>query len=66
MNKMKDRIYSICNHDTYLHCIFIRAKKYQSRLDILILISMILYPFLINYIMKHVLGILDYILVLLR
>lgn len=62
MNKMKDRIYSIYVIMTLIYIVFfIRAKKYQSRLDILILISMILYPFLINYIMKYVLGILDYI-----
>ena len=62
MNKMKDGIYSIYVIMTLIYIVFfIRAKKYQSRLDILILISMILYPFLINYIMKYILGILDYI-----
>lgn len=62
MKKMQDGIYSIYVIMTLIYIVFfIRAKKYRSRLDILILICIILYPFLINYIMKYILGILDYI-----
>ena len=63
MQKIKDNIYSIYILVTITYIVFfIRAKKYRSRLNILILISVILYPFVINRIMA-ILGLLDYILV---
>ena len=62
MQKVKDGFYSVYVIMTLIYIVFfIRAKKYKSRLDILILISMILYPLFINYIMKYILGLLDYI-----
>tara|TARA_B100000674_G_scaffold414176_1_gene362976 strand:+ start:489 stop:1262 length:774 start_codon:yes stop_codon:yes gene_type:complete len=62
MQKIKDNIYSIYVLVTITYIVFfVRAKKYRSRLDILILISVILYPFVINTIMAYILGLLDYI-----
>ena len=62
MQKIKDNIYSIYVLVTITYIVFfIRAKKYRSRLNILILIGVILYPFVINRIMGYILGLLDYI-----
>jgi len=62
MQKIKDNIYSIYVLVTITYIVFfVRAKKYRSRLNILILIGVILYPFVINRIMGYILGLLDYI-----
>ena len=62
MEKMKDGVYTIYIIMTLIYIVFfIRAKKYKSNLEIIILICMILYPFLIYHVMKYILGVLDYI-----
>ena len=62
MEKMNDGIYTFYISMTLIYMVFfIRAKKYKSKLEIVILICIILYPFLIYYVMKYILGILDYI-----
>lgn len=62
MEKMKDGVYTIYIIMTLIYIVFfIRAKKYKSNIEIIILICMILYPFLIYHVMKYILGILDYI-----
>lgn len=62
MEKMKDGVYTIYIIMTLIYIVFfIRAKKYKSNLEIMVLICMILYPFLIYFVMKYILGILDYI-----
>lgn len=65
IEKIKDIIFTIYITATLVYIIFfIRAKRYKSRVEILILIGVILYPFLINYVMKYILGLLDYIFTL--
>ena len=62
MEKMKDGVYTIYIIMTLIYIVFfIRAKKYKSNIEIIILICMILYPFLIYHVMKYILGVLDYI-----
>ena len=62
MEKIKDGVYTIYIIMTLIYIVFfIRAKKYKSNLEIIILICMILYPFLIYHVMKYIVGILDYI-----
>ena len=65
IEKIKDTIFTIYIIVTFIYIVFfIRAKRYKSRVEILILIGVILYPFLINYVMKYILGLLDYIFTL--
>lgn len=62
IQKMKETIYTIYVIMSLIYIVFfIRAKKYRSKLEILILILVILYPFFINKLMKYILGILDYV-----